>query len=159
MRHFRCHRNSSFLQCEFKSFYILPNIAHSGLNSPSTRSQTISGFIYWIICELFVIFRIKSVTQTRECNRTSLWFESQLKQHSRSSIESSLEDLDYFPGLSNLFADILPQKAYWEVSELRRLAARGLQGLLFIDLSMLQSRKEYSTLGAVADRSLKSKKG
>ena len=45
MRHFRCHRNSSFLQCEFKSFYILPNIAHSGLNSPSTRSQTISGFI------------------------------------------------------------------------------------------------------------------
>ena len=98
MRHFRCHRNSSFLQCEFKSFYILPNTAHSGLNSPSTRSQTISGFIYWIICELFVIFRIKSVTQTRECNRTSLWFESQLEQHSRSSIESSLEDLlDYFP--------------------------------------------------------------
>ena len=98
MRHFRCHRNSSFLQCEFKSFYILPNTAHSGLNSPSTRSQTISGFIFWIICELFVIFRIKSVTQTRECNRTSLWFESQLKQHSRSSIESSLEDLlDYFP--------------------------------------------------------------
>ena len=45
MRHFRCHRNSSFLQCEFKSFYILPNIAHSGLYSPSTRSQTISGFI------------------------------------------------------------------------------------------------------------------
>ena len=45
MRHFQCHQNSSFLQCEFKSFYILPNIAHSGLNSPSTRSQTISGFI------------------------------------------------------------------------------------------------------------------
>ena len=45
MRHFRCHRNSSFLQCEVKSLYILPNIAHSGLNSPSTRSQTISGFI------------------------------------------------------------------------------------------------------------------
>ena len=45
MRHFRCHRNSSFLQCEFKSFYILPNIAYSGLNSPSTRSQTFSGFI------------------------------------------------------------------------------------------------------------------
>ena len=81
MRHFRCHRNSSFLQCEFKSFYILPNTAHSGLNSPSTRCQTISGFIHWIICELFVIFRIKSVTQTRECSRTSLWFESQLKQH------------------------------------------------------------------------------
>ena len=81
MRHFRYHRNSSFLQCEFKSFYILPNKAHSGLNSPSTRCQTISGFIHWIICELFVIFRIKSVTQTRECNRTSLWFESQLKQH------------------------------------------------------------------------------
>ena len=97
MRHFQCHRNSSFLQCEFKSFYILPNTAHSGLNSPSTCSQTISGFIYWIICELFVIFRKKSVTQTRECNRTSFWFESQLKQHSRSSIESSLEDLlDYF---------------------------------------------------------------
>ena len=81
MRHFRCHRNSSFLQCEFKSFYILPNTAHSGLNSPSTRCQTISGFIHWIIYKLFVIFRIKSVTQTRECNRTSLWFESQLKQH------------------------------------------------------------------------------
>ena len=81
MRHFQCHRNSSFLQCEFKSFYILPNTAHSGLNSPSTRCQTISGFIHWIIYELFVIFRIKSVTQTWECNRTSLWFESQLKQH------------------------------------------------------------------------------
>ena len=81
MRHFRCHRNSSFLQCEFKSFYILPNTAHSGLNSPSTRCQTISGFIHWIIYELFVIFRIKSVTQTRECNRTSLRSESQLKQH------------------------------------------------------------------------------
>ena len=81
MRHFRCHRNSSFLQCEFKSFYILPNTPHSGLNSPSTRCQTISGFIHWIIYKLFVIFRIKSVTQTRECYRTSLWFESQLKQH------------------------------------------------------------------------------
>ena len=45
MRHFRCHRNSRFLQCECKSFYILPNIAHSGLNLPSIRSQTISGFI------------------------------------------------------------------------------------------------------------------
>ena len=33
------------LQCECKSFYILPNIAHSGLNLPSIRSQTISGFM------------------------------------------------------------------------------------------------------------------
>ena len=45
----RLEDDMRFLQCEFKSFYILPNIAHSGLNSPSTRSQTISGFIYWII--------------------------------------------------------------------------------------------------------------
>ena len=35
----------AFLQYEFESSYILPNTAHSSLNSPSTRSQTISGFI------------------------------------------------------------------------------------------------------------------
>ena len=69
MCHFWCHQNSSFLQCEFKSFYILPNTAHSGLNSPSTLSQTISGFISWNICVLFVIFRVKSVTQIWDCNR------------------------------------------------------------------------------------------
>ena len=79
MRHFRCHRNSSFLQCEFKSFYILPSTAHSGLNSPSTRSQIISGFIYWIICELFVIFCIKSVTQIRLSIICSKMFKKMLK--------------------------------------------------------------------------------
>ena len=59
MRHFQCHRNSSFFQCEFKSFYILPNTAHSGLNSPSTRSQTIIGLIQWIICVLVCDFSHK----------------------------------------------------------------------------------------------------
>ena len=59
------------LQCQFKSFYILPNIAHSGLSLPPIRSQTISGFLLRIICVLLAIFRITSVTQQAwENNRT-----------------------------------------------------------------------------------------
>ena len=74
---------------------------------------------------LFVIFRIKSVTQTQDCNHTSLWFPSQLKQHSGSSIQCRLNHhwhtfwiifrvkeniVHTLKGLSNLFVDMLPHK-------------------------------------------------
>ena len=121
MRHFRCHRNSSFLQCEFKSFYILPNTAHSGLNSPSICCQTISGFIHWIICELFVIFRIKSVTP---CKHGNVIAHRSGSSHNSNNIEGRRSNhhcktfliifrvkekiVHSLKGLSNLFADILP---------------------------------------------------